>query len=147
MELFHIVPSGIFKRNSNMGCREHCKLSKMSKNSLISFLSRENRRDEFRVLSLELQAILWWTNSKFKVVLHNLYFTGLKLVRYSIINGLHNCYRYHSKHSMQGPALYPFWKKVHIAILIQWLFAQNLFLSLTLVLFWSYMYYNTREMV
>ena len=111
MALFHIVASGIFKSKSNMGCIEHCKLSKMSKNSLRSFLSRENRRDEVRVLSLELQGILWWTKFKFKVMLHKLYFAGLKLVRHSIINCLHNCYRSHFKHSLQGHALYPFWEE------------------------------------
>ena len=91
MALFHIVPRGIFKSHSKMGCRAYCKLSKIPKNSLRSFLSRKNRRDEVRVLSLELQVILWWTKFKIQSMLHNLYFSGLKLVRNSIINGLHRC--------------------------------------------------------
>ena len=93
MEIFHIVPRGIFKRNLKMGCVAYCKLSKMSKNSLISFLSRENRRDEVRVLSLELQVILDEHMNQINIRLHNLCL-GVKLVCHSIINGLHKLLSY-----------------------------------------------------
>ena len=72
-----------------MGCRAHFNISKISKNSLRSFLSRENRRYEIRVLSLQLQVIFDEHMNQIKVRLHNLCFAGLKLVCHSIINGLH----------------------------------------------------------
>ena len=90
MALFHIVPRGIFKSNSNIDCIAHFNISKMSKNSLRSFLSRENRRDEVRVLSLELQVILDEHMNQINVRMHNICFAGLKLVYHSIIKFLHN---------------------------------------------------------
>ena len=49
MELFHIVPRGILKSDSKMGYRAYYKLSKMSSKSLISFVSKENRKSEIEV--------------------------------------------------------------------------------------------------
>ena len=35
------------------------------------------------------KAFLWWTKFKIQTMMHKHYFAGLKLVRHSIINGLH----------------------------------------------------------
>ena len=91
MELFHIVKNGILKINSKMGFIAYYKLSKMSKNSLRSFLRRENQRDEDRILSLELQVIFDEHMNQIHTRLHNLCFSGFKLVSHSIMKCLHSC--------------------------------------------------------
>ena len=116
MALFHIVPRGIFKSNSNMDCIEHFKLSKMSKNSLRSFLSRENRRDEVRVLSLELQAIFDEHMNQIHARLHNPCFAGLKIVRHSIIIACTAVRGLISSIQCKAMLYIHFGKKVHIAI-------------------------------
>ena len=54
---FHLVPLGISKFISNMDSIACYKISKMSKNSPKSFLSRENRREEVGIFSLFVQVI------------------------------------------------------------------------------------------
>ena len=52
MAIFHIVPLRISKLISNIDCKACYKLSKMSKNSLNTFVVRENRRLEVGKYSL-----------------------------------------------------------------------------------------------
>ena len=89
MALFHIVPRVILKSDLNMDCREHCNLSKMSKNSLRSFLSRENRRDEVRVYHLNYKAFCDEQEFNFKPMLHNPILQASKPQDISIIRRLH----------------------------------------------------------
>ena len=62
----------------------------MSKNSLRSFLSRENRREEVKVFKLELQVIFVINkNSNLKRMLHNLALQAYKPQNLSLIKILH----------------------------------------------------------
>ena len=58
------VPFGFCKSDSKRGFRAHYEISKMSKNSLISFVRKENRRLEVGVSSCFTRQILWWTKFK-----------------------------------------------------------------------------------
>ena len=111
MALFHIVPRVIFKINSKMGCRAHYKFLKCLRTPWDHFWVGIIEEMKLGFSHLNYKSFSDEQDSKFKLILHNLYFASLKLVRHSIINCLHSCLRSHPKHSMQGHALYPFWEE------------------------------------
>ena len=120
-----------------MGFRSHCKILKLSNNSLRSFLSRENRRDEVRFYHLNYKAFCDEQEFNVKPMLHNLVFQASKPQDLSIIRILHLLLSYYTLDSSFIQANFPFMAQSNHSILIKALIkksmhrAPNLFLLMT----------------
>ena len=100
-----------FAENWKHGFKAYYKLSKISKNSLISCLRKENQRHEVDISFLNYRSFSWWTRMQIHARLHNICFASLKLVWHSIIKCLHSCKKLQSKHSIHCLCLMPFWEE------------------------------------
>ena len=111
MATFHLVPRGISKCISKMDYRAHCKISKMSKNSPRSFLSRENRRREVGIFSLLFKPFSHKIKLQIKPMLVIYCFTGPKIVINSIIKWKLSWQRLYLCFWSFVQKIFPFWAK------------------------------------